>query len=166
MTERIRRLFMAMIAFDQGKPALIQHFTKVHDYARLLALGEALPQEALETVEAAALVHDIAIPLCLEKYGSDAGALQEKEGPSLASPMLREAGFSEEITARVCRLVSMHHTYEPMDGIDHQILVEADFMVNSYENALGKAACREIYKKIFRTQTGRQVYRDMFDLEE
>ena len=30
MTERIRSLYLRMVEFDAGEPALIQHFTKVH----------------------------------------------------------------------------------------------------------------------------------------
>ena len=60
----------------------------------------------------------------------------------------------------------MHHTYEPIDGIDHQILAEADFLVNSFENNHGQERCRDILKRIFKTPTGRKLYAQMFGLEE
>ena len=37
MTERLKALYRSMIAFDRGQPDLIQHFTKVHAYAKLIA---------------------------------------------------------------------------------------------------------------------------------
>ena len=166
MTETIQSLFLKMIVFDRGQPDLIQHFTKVHSYACLIGLGEALSDEMLETLEAAALVHDIAIPLCLEKYGSNAGRLQEKEGPALARAMLEDTALTAAQRERVCALVGMHHTYEPIDGIDHQILAEADFLVNSFENNHGQERCRDILKRIFKTPTGRKLYAQMFGLEE
>ena len=67
MQVRIRQLFHAMIDFDRGDPDLIQHFTKVHAYACLIAESEGIDASTAEVLEAATLVHDIAIPLCNEK---------------------------------------------------------------------------------------------------
>ena len=144
MQERIRRLFLAMIGFDRGDPDLIQHFTKVHSYARLIAASEGIDPHTAEVLEAAALVHDIAIPLCNQKYGRHPGPLQEKEGPPLARRLLSEVGgFDEAEISRVCALVGEHHTVAPVDGIDHQILLEADFIVNSFENSFSPKTLRE-----------------------
>ena len=166
MNRRIRELYFRMIDFDAGQPALIQHFTKVHDYAMLIAEGEGVDGQVRDTVEAAALVHDIAIPMCLEKYGSDAGNLQEKEGPALARAMLDELGFPQDIAGRVAALVGEHHTYAPMDGLDHQILVEADFIVNSHESGHTPETRRRILSRIFKTATGRRIYAAMYALED
>ena len=167
MQERIRRLFLAMIGFDRGDPDLIQHFTKVHSYARLIAASEGIDPHTAEVLEAAALVHDIAIPLCNQKYGRHPGPLQEKEGPPLARRLLSEVGgFDEAEISRVCALVGEHHTVEPVDGIDHQILLEADFIVNSFENSFSPKTLRETWEKIFATRTGRSIYAAMFGLTE
>ncbi|MBR3742225.1 MAG: phosphohydrolase, partial [Clostridia bacterium] len=83
MTDRIQKLFMKMIDFDRDAD-LIQHFTKVHDYCKLIASLECVDGHTAEVLEAAALVHDIGIPVCNQKYGSHPGNLQEKEGPPLA----------------------------------------------------------------------------------
>ena len=53
-----------MIAFDRGQPDLIQHFTKVHAYAKLIGELEQIDPSVQTVLEAAALVHDIGIPLC------------------------------------------------------------------------------------------------------
>ena len=164
MKERIQKLFMKMIEFDADAD-LIQHFTKVHSYCRLIASLEGLDGHTAEVLEAAALVHDIGIPVCNQKYGSHPGNLQEKEGPPLARQMLSELDFTKEEIDRVCTLVGEHHTYLPMDGIDHQILVEADFIVNSFENGLPCSACQNIYSKIFKTQAGKLIYATMFGLK-
>lgn len=42
--------------------------------------------------------------------------------------------FSPKVTERVSYLVGHHHTYDHIDGMDYQILVEADFLVNFNEN--------------------------------
>ncbi len=166
MQERIRRLFHAMIRFDAGDPDLIQHFTKVHSYAKLIAEGEGMDASARSVLEAAALVHDIAIPLCNQKYGAHPGPLQEKEGPPLARRLLAETGgFTEAEISRVCALVGEHHTVEPIDGLDHQILLEADFIVNSFENGHARDTLYRTWRRVFATGTGREIYGVMFGLK-
>lgn len=51
-----------------------------------------------------------------------------------------------------------------IDGIDYQILVEADFLVNLYEDGLSMQAIEHAYKKIFRTDSGKNLCREIFDL--
>ncbi|MBQ4434705.1 MAG: phosphohydrolase [Clostridia bacterium] len=167
MQDRIRRLFLAMIEFDRGYPDLIQHFTKVHSYTRLIAASEGIDPRMAEVLEAAALVHDIAIPLCMQKYGSDAGPHQEKEGPPLARKLLGElGGFTEKETDRICTLVGEHHTLDPIDGIDHQILLEADFIVNSSENGHDRPTLEHTWRRVFATPSGRRIYGTMFGLSD
>ena len=66
-------------------PGRIQHFLKVHSFAKTIAVSEHLDEKTLFITEAAAIVHDIGIRLCLEKYGDGNGKLQEKEGPAWQS---------------------------------------------------------------------------------
>ena len=126
-------LILKMISYDHGSPERIQHFLKVHSFAKTIAVSEHLDEKTLFITEAAAIVHDIGIRLCLEKYGDGNGKLQEKEGPALAEQMLSELGFEKDVIERVSFLVGHHHTYTGIDGLDYQILVEADFLVNLFE---------------------------------
>ncbi len=164
MNERIQALYLKMIEFDHGQPGLIQHFTKVHAYSRLIALQEGMAPEAQEITEAAALVHDIAIPLCIEKYGNDNGRHQEEEGPALVQAMLPELGFTPAQVDRVCWLVAHHHTYTNVNDLDHQILIEADFLVNAYESSHSQDAKQHTLDKIFKTDTGKHIFKNMFDM--
>ena len=59
-------LALAMTDFDKGSPGLINHFLKVTAYARIIAETEALPPETVELITAAALTHDIGIPIAME----------------------------------------------------------------------------------------------------
>ena len=123
-----------MISYYSGDPKRIQHFTKVHSYAKLIGEREQLSPEELYILEAAAYTHDIGIKPAEEKYGSSAGKLQEQEGPAVARGMLMRLGFAENVIERVCYLIGHHHTYTGIEGRDYQILVEADFLVNLYED--------------------------------
>lgn len=164
--QQLDDLFMDMIAYYDGNPKRIQHFTKVHSYARLIGIGEELDDASLFILEAAAYTHDIGIRVAEEKYGRCDGKLQEQEGPIIAQKMLSQLGFENYIVERICFLIGHHHTYDNIDGLDYQILVEADFLVNLYEDDAGNRAINKAYKRIFKTETGKKIFRLMFGYEE
>ena len=164
--QQLDDLFMDMSAYYDGDPKRIQHFTKVHSYARLIGIGEELDDASLFILEAAAYTHDIGIRVAEEKYGRCDGKLQEQEGPIIAQKMLSQLGFENYIVERICFLIGHHHTYDNIDGLDYQILVEADFLVNLYEDDAGNRAIDKAYKRIFKTETGKKIFRLMFGYEE
>ena len=162
--DMINRLHYEMIRLYSGDPMRIQHFCKVHSYAKLIAEMEHVDASTLFILEAAALTHDIGIHLCEEKYGSSNGKLQEKEGPAIAEKLLKELQFEENVIERVKYLIAHHHTYDAIDGIDYQILVEADFLVNILEDGLAKEAALQAYQNIFKTESGKNICQEMFAL--
>ena len=159
-------LYKNMITYFAGDPQRIQHFIKVHSFARLIAQNENLANEQLFIVEAAAYVHDIGIKPAELKHGSCDGKLQEKYGPAEAENMLNACGFSGKSIERITYLVGHHHTYTNIDGIDYQILVEADFLVNLYEDNCTEDAILHAYEKIFKTEAGKHICRTMFNLNQ
>ena len=150
----LQDLMVKMIEFDAGDARRIQHFIKVASYARTIGVGERLDPSTLLTLEAAAIVHDIGIHAAEEKYGNCSGKYQEELGPEPAQAMLLEVGFSPERADRVAFLVGHHHTYDAIDGPDYQALVEADFLVNLFEDNASPAAIAAARDRIFRTATG------------
>ena len=162
----INRLHMAMIELYRGDAKRIQHFCKVHSYAKLIAETENVDENCLFIIEAAALTHDIGIHICEEKYGSCNGKLQEKEGPAIAEKLLGELGFDRNVSERVQYLIAHHHTYGNINEMDYQILVEADFLVNICDDNLTKDAALKAYNNIFKTESGKKICREMFGLEK
>lgn len=160
----LEELIEKMITYYSGDPKRIQHFIKVHSFAKIIAVSEGVNEKELFVTETAAIVHDIGIHLCEEKYGSCEGKLQEKEGPALAEDMLEKLCFEKEVIERVSYLVGHHHTYHNIEGMDYQILVEADFLVNLYEDAVPKEQIQNAYDRIFRTESGKRICREMFGL--
>ena len=154
----------AMIAYDAGDPKRIHHFLKVHAFARLIGLGEGLDPDTQFILETAAVVHDIGIHKAEAVYGSSGGKYQEALGPAEAEALLTPLGLSQQVIERVMHLVGHHHTYADIDGMDYQILVEADFLVNLYEDSVPKAAAQNALDKIFKTQTGKTICKEMFAL--
>lgn len=160
----INKLHFEMIRLYSGDAKRIQHFCKDHSYAKLIAEMENVDADTLSILEAAALTHDIGIHYCEEKYGDCNGKLQEKEGPAIAKRLLADLHFEERVSERVQYLIAHHHTYEDIDGIDYQILVEADFLVNLCEDEASDRAVEHAYQKIFRTDAGKKICREMFHL--
>ena len=74
----INQLHLAMIELYKGDAKRIQHFCKVHSYAKLIAETENVDKNCQFIIEAAALTHDIGIHICEEKYGSCNGKLTRK----------------------------------------------------------------------------------------
>lgn len=159
---RDRKLIEKMIDYYAGDPKRVQHFLKVHEFAGLIGEAEQLPEDELAVLKTAAIVHDIGIKASEQKYGSSAGKYQEKEGPVIADPLLRSCGYGEEIIDRVLFLIAHHHTYDQIEGNDYQILVEADFLVNLFEDNSSRIAAENVRKNIFRTKTGRWYLEKMF----
>ena len=119
-----------MIAFYKGSIHDIDHFIKVWAYAKTIGELEGLDAHTQEVLELAAVIHDIACPLCREKYGKALGA--------------------------------HHHTYTDVDGLDHRILLEADYIVNAAENSRPRAATESAKKTVFRTASGTRLLDSIF----
>ena len=164
MTAQLDSLIYAMMEYYKGDAKRIQHFLKVHQLARLIGHKEQLEEQTQLSLEAAALVHDIGIKPAEEKFGSCDGKLQEQEGPAPARAMLQCLEFDSAVIDRVCYLVAHHHTYSNIDGLDYQILVEADFLVNLYEGGCDKDAARTACAKVFRTKAGIALCICMYNL--
>ena len=160
--DAIYQLTRRMITYEKGCPRRIQHFIKVHSFAKNIGIDEKLDEKTLYTLEIAAIVHDIGILPAEEKYGSCEGKLQEKEGPAPAREMLSSLAIAPGIIDRVCYLVAHHHTYENVDGIDYRILLEADALVNLYEDNSPQSAIDAMLQNVFRTETGTQICNEMF----
>lgn len=153
----ITELIFAAIEYDKGDPKRIQHFIKVHSFAREIIYAENIDCKTAEIIETAAILHDIGIHKCEQKYGSCSGKYQEIEGVPIAKNILLSLGAENSLIERVCYLIARHHTYVNIDSIDWQVLVEADFLVNIYEDNINTAAVKSIIKKIFKTQTGKKL---------
>ena len=152
----------AMIGYYKGDARRINHFLKVFAFAKSIGEREGLTSESQLILEVAAVTHDIGIKPSEQKYDSCAGEYQQLEGPPVAREMLMKLGYAPEVIERVCYLISKHHTYSNIDGLDYQILVEADFLVNLFEDQSSLSAVLSVRKKIFRTQTGIRYLDDLF----
>ena len=139
-----------MIDFYQGNLRDIEHFLKVWAYAKTIGEQESVDENTQGILELAAVVHDISCPLCREKYGNTNGKNQELESEPLVKEFLEGMPVSEQKVERIIWLVTHHHTYTNIDGIDYQILIEADFLVNASESNFSKVSIENAKSRIFK----------------
>ena len=159
---KIALLTKEMIKYNHGDKKRINHALKVHSYAKTIASLEKINEYDLFNLESAAILHDIGIKVCEEKYGSSNGKLQEKEGPAVAREILEKLNY--ENINRILFLIGHHHTYTNILGMDYQILIEADFLVNFEEENTSKEAIKKVYENIFKTKTGKEFCREIFNI--
>ena len=156
---------LELIQLNGSDTPRINHALKVLGFARCIAENENVSGDTLTVIELAAVLHDIAIRHCEHKYGSYAGPLQEKEGPAIARPILERCGASRAVSERVEYIIAHHHTYTAVDGIDYQIIIEADFLVNRDEADFSHEAFVSFCRKYFKTTAGKEMARLMFGVE-
>ena len=101
----VSQIMCKMIAYSQGNHHDINHLMKVYAYARTIGVCEGVSRREQEIIEIAAILHDIACPLCREKYGNTNGKYQEKEGTVLAREFLADCGLPEDMAERIVYLV-------------------------------------------------------------
>lgn len=160
----ISQIMEKMIAFSEGNIHDIDHFIRVWTYAKTIGELEGLDSETQYILEVAAIVHDIACPLCREKYGNTNGKHQEAEGVPMTEAFLRGTGMSAEQIERVKYLVGHHHTFTNIDGIDYQILVEADYIANASENGYDVRSIEAFMKRVVKTDAGARLLKSVFCL--
>lgn len=164
MDQKLAQLMAAVIKYDHGDVKRIQHLIKVHDLCLTIGLMENMPADELWTLEAAAMLHDIGIHAGEAKHGGKCtGKHQEEEGPAVAQEILDSVGgFTNQQAERIKYLIAHHHTYNDIQGLDYQILVEADFLVNLYEDGEPLSAVEKVQERIFKTASGLAVLKSMY----
>lgn len=151
-----------MILFFDGDIKRINHALKVYGFAKSIGELEGLSDEEQLILDVSAILHDIGIKPSEEKYNSSAGNYQELEGPPVARELLKEFDLPCTVIDRICFLIGHHHSYSKIDGTDFQILVEADFLVNIFEDNMDMSMLSSINDKYFRTNAGKLYLKSIY----
>ena len=160
----VSQVMEKMIAFSDGNIHDIDHLIRVWTYAKTIGDLERLDAGSQYLLEIAAITHDIACPLCREKYGNTNGKHQEEEGALMVRAFLSDCGMCAKRIDRVSYLVGHHHTFSGIDGIDYQILIEADYIANAAENGYSQENITNFINKIMKTESGKRIARTVFCL--
>ncbi len=160
----IAEVMNKMISYSEGNIHDIDHLMKVWTYAKTIGELEHLPEREQYVLEVAAITHDIACPLCRSKYGNTDGKHQEEEGMPLVRSFLSDTGMTVEELERVAFLVGHHHTFTEIEGIDYQILIEADYIVNATESNYSIENIQFFRDRYFKTTAGNELLNRVFCL--
>jgi len=151
------RLLFHALCYEQGHERRTQHILKVYALTKLLGEVEELDAEQRQILQAAAILHDIPIRYCKEHYSGDACQQnQQQEAPHLVRGFLEQAGYCPGSIAHVLELVLHHHDYGSPRGRLLQLLIEADLIVNCYENR-PDAEQEKMICSLFETACGKQL---------
>lgn len=146
-----------MIAYFGSDVRRINHALKVHAFAAMLGTQEGLSADEQQTLELSALLHDIGIPEAERIYHSTAGKYQELLGPPAARKILDLCAVPEPTQTRILYLIGNHHSYNKIDGTDFQLLVEADLLVNIFEDAVESLGAASVINQYFKTESGKKL---------
>lgn len=120
---------------------------------RLLASGRGWTGRRRRRWRPAAVLHDIACPLCRERYGNTDGKRQEREGLPVGSCLFRGQRLAPG-THRPGGLPGRAPPHlKKVVGLDHQILLKADHLVNAGESGDSEEAIYRMREVLFRTPT-------------
>lgn len=151
-----------MIEYFQTDVKRINHSLKVASFAQIIAEDLILDDQTKEIIFYTAVLHDIGIKKSEMKYNSSAAKYQEKEGPEVVDEILSRLEIPQEIIERVSFIVGNHHSYNKIDGIDFQVIVEADLLVNIFEDNLDIKGIKNINERIFKTEAGKSLLEIMY----
>jgi HD superfamily phosphodiesterase len=140
----------------------INHLLKVFSFAHHIGVMEECDTRIQTIIDISALLHDIGIHEAERKHNSSAGNWQEIEGPPVARELLKDFDLDNLVKERVLFLIGHHHQYNNIDDIDYQILIEADFLVNIFENEMDEHSTRSIKEKIFKTKSGTRLLEKLY----
>lgn len=151
-----------MIGISNGSQHDINHFIKVWTYAKTIGELEGLDETTQKTLEYAAIVHDIACPRLRAEFGSCPGTKQQETGGPMAREFYKDSGLPQDMIDRIVFLVEHHHTFMNVDGIDYQILLEADFLTNAGEQEKYHRNIQKFYDDIFKTKSGLRLLESIY----
>lgn len=162
MSKLVSNVIKKMINYFDGDVPRINHALKVYGFSKSIGELEGLEEDKLQLLEVAAVLHDIGIKESERKYNSSAGQYQQIEGPPVARELLAEFKLEEKFLSRLDYLIGNHHTYNKIDDVDFQILVEGDFLVNIFEDNIDRSKLSSIKDKYFKTSAGINYLESMY----
>jgi len=112
----------------------------------------------------ASILHDVGIKVAEEKYGSNAGHLQEKEGPAVAEKLLLKMGLKKEDVHEICEIIAHHHSPGKVNTLNFKVLYDADWLVNLKDevDTKDKEKLAAIIDKVFLTPAAKAMAKEIY----
>jgi hypothetical protein len=158
--EKLKPVIEDMQVIFSSVPYGIDHTLKVLENARQIIRAEKTNWQSAVIVELASVLHDIGAVEAQRKHGSMEGRFQEQEGPAIALGIMKKHDYEQPIIDRVCFIIAHHHTPEKIDGMEFQILWEADLIENMQvmEDIIKNAGLlKQFISDNFKTDSGKKL---------
>lgn len=149
-------LLLAALTYEEGHGRRTQHILKVYALARMLGELGGLGDYDRELLQAAAILHDIPIKYCKEHFGCADQETQQQAAPELVRAFLEHFGYSRQFISDVTELVLKHHWYNYITSQPLQLLIEADLIVNCYEEHITGEKLESI-RGVFKSEAGKRL---------
>ena len=106
-------LLYSVLCYEEGHCRRTQHILKVYALAKLFGEQEKISVEDQQILQAAAILHDVAIKYCKEHYNGDASQNNQKQVVSiLVTRFLESANYLPSYVPKIIELVNCHHDYD------------------------------------------------------
>lgn len=139
----------------------INHAKKVMAYAEELLIKE---KADWLIVIPASILHDVGIKISEEKYSSNAGQYQEKEGPAIARKILLKTDLPKENIDEICEIIAHHHSPGIINTQNFKVLYDSDCLANLKDEIYfqDKKKLRKIIDKMFLTNAGKELAEKLY----
>lgn len=156
---RVNEILIEALKFEEGHNRRTQHILKVHSLVKLLGEKLELDKRELELLEIASILHDIGIKPTKEKGIDTSLENQLKEVEKILENISIRYDLTSYEKSRVYFLIENHHNYLDLNDLSHQILIEADLIINLFEK---NGENGEKYLEYIRTDIGKELFKSFF----
>lgn len=153
MTQSVNLVAKAMKEYHNGDENKIQHFVRVYTLAKTIGELERLPKDTQEYLEIAALVRDI-----------DGLDINSSAQNTAAKDLLCKADIDFDIIDRVCYIIEHFSDFDHITGLDHQILLESEYIVSFKESSTPIPDIIDTANRRFMTNYGRAFLKRAFSI--
>jgi uncharacterized protein len=156
----VRETMTKMCEYEGMTTSDISHFALVWNYACVIADMENLSEYSKYIISVSAVVHDISCPSLREEYGRADGKMQEESSRKLLENFFLDIPVASEDLEKIIDIVSHHHSPLYDGGIEHRVLIEADYIVNKSGCEITEEEIGEALESVFRTKAGAKLFLD------
>lgn len=156
---RVNEILLIALKFEKGHIRRTQHILKVHGLVKLMSDNLKIDHKEKELLEIASILHDIGIKPTKDKGIESSLENQLKEVKIILKELKEKYKISDEEEKRIFFLIENHHNYNKLDDLSHQILIEADLIINIFEKDKKNS---NDYFKFIRTDIGKELFNSFF----
>lgn len=148
MSQSINNVALQMKKRLHGDERRVTHFVRVYTLAKTIGELEKLPKADQTTLELSAIVSTI----------------PAEDRVTAVKEMLLSSGFDDATAMRVCYIVEHRRDYEHISGLDHQILIEAEYIVRFKERSTPESEILRVAEERFITNYGKAFLKKAFQI--